>query len=120
MITSQPMVEEFIDVISRVKFRYNYKISASKVQLLTKKLIDNQIKTRIPRTKIKIRDPKDVVILATAINSHADYLVTGDQDLLVLANSMLVTPLKILTPTAFLQVFMSSDELMEEYLEDKE
>lgn len=102
------MVEEFIDVISRAKFRSSYKISARTVQSLTNMLINNQIKTRIPRTRVKIRDPKDIVILATAIRGRADYLVTGDKDLLVLSKHKSIKPLQILTPHDFLQEFMSS------------
>lgn len=41
------------------------------------------------------RDPDDDAILATALAAEADYLVTGDQDLLVLeryASARIVTP----------------------------
>ena len=44
---------------------------------------------------VLIRDPDDVWVLATALVSGADMLVTGDQDLLEIAAAM---PLPILTP----------------------
>ena len=44
------------------------------------------------------RDAKDDYLLAAAVISRADFLVTGDKDLLVLGE---VERLKILTPTAF-------------------
>lgn len=31
-----------------------------------------------------LRDPKDLIVLATAVAAHADAIVTGDEDLLVL------------------------------------
>lgn len=62
------------------------------------------------------RDPKDSPIIQLALVGHADYLVTGDQDLLVLANNASVKPLAILNPHDFLQKFLSSDKLVEEYL----
>lgn len=120
IITSQPMVEEFVGVISRVKFRSNYKISTGTIRLLTQKLMGNRIKTRIPRTKVKIRDPKDIVILATALDGHADYLVTGDKDLLVLANHKSIRPLQIITPTEFLHLYMNSDDELLAYIEKRE
>ncbi len=44
---------------------------------------------------ILIRDPDDAWVLATALASGADMLVTGDQDLLEIAAAV---PLPILTP----------------------
>ena len=34
-----------------------------------------------------VRDPKDVVFLATAIAANADFLITGDRDLLTVETS---------------------------------
>ncbi len=43
-----------------------------------------------------LRDPYDIPVLATLIASNADYLITGDKDLLVLADRF-----AIVTPAAF-------------------
>ena len=48
-----------------------------------------------------IRDPNDVPILATLLSSGANWLVTGDDDLLALAGSY-----PILKPAAFVTRFM--------------
>ena len=45
------------------------------------------------------RDPKDDYILVAAYTFGVDYLVTGDDDLLILADRS--APLEILTPAAF-------------------
>ncbi len=44
---------------------------------------------------IPVRDPDDRWVLASAIESGADMLVTGDQDLLAVAN---VSPISIMDP----------------------
>ena len=98
------MVEEFINVISRRKFVSKYGIFPISTKLLTKKLVESQIKIPIPHSSIKIRDPKDIIVLSTAIEGHANYLVTGDQDLLVLAHHKSIEPLKIVTPAEFIHI----------------
>lgn len=47
---------------------------------------------------LPIRDPDDRWILASAVAGRADVLVTGDQDLLDIANK---APLRVLNPRAF-------------------
>jgi uncharacterized protein len=51
-----------------------------------------------------VRDPKDIHILAAAVGAKVDFIVSGDQDLLVL-NSYAGIP--ILSPEAFLDVLKS-------------
>ena len=47
-------------------------------------------------TQTDLRDPADQPVLATLISAKADYLITGDKDLLALADRF-----PILTPAAF-------------------
>lgn len=47
---------------------------------------------------LKLRDASDGWVLATAVAGAADVLVTGDEDLLVVADG---APLEILSPRAF-------------------
>ena len=48
---------------------------------------------------ISLRDPDDERVLADAISAGAEILVSGDQDLLVVAKD---SPIRILSPRAFL------------------
>ncbi len=48
------------------------------------------------------RDPDDDAILAAAVEGCADYIVTGDQDLLAIGDYQ---GIRIVTPSAFLQRF---------------
>lgn len=47
------------------------------------------------------RDPKDDYLLAHAVLEEADYLVTGDRDLLALAA---MSPVKIVSPAEFARI----------------
>jgi hypothetical protein len=55
-----------------------------------------------PITVKSLRDPDDAVILAAAVASNVDYIVSGDQDLLVLQE---FSGIPILTPQAFLNQY---------------
>ncbi len=48
---------------------------------------------------LSLRDPDDEKVLADAISAGAEILVSGDQDLLVVAEK---SPIRILSPRAFL------------------
>lgn len=53
---------------------------------------------------LRIRDEQDTHVLAAAISGSADYLVSGDQDLLSVAGDPRLGALKIVPPRAFLNV----------------
>jgi len=53
------------------------------------------------RAAERSRDPKDDYLLAQAIAAQADYLVTGDKDLLVLGT---VEGVEIVSPASFLAI----------------
>jgi putative PIN family toxin of toxin-antitoxin system len=53
------------------------------------------------------RDPDDVKILGLAIASNADYIITGDKDLLVLKNFQ---GIPILNPRSFSEILHSGEK----------
>jgi predicted nucleic acid-binding protein len=57
-----------------------------------------------PTLPVAVRDPKDEPILAAALGGKADYLISGDDDVLVLSGDPGVQPLRIITPRASLGV----------------
>ncbi|MBU1085076.1 MAG: putative toxin-antitoxin system toxin component, PIN family [Candidatus Beckwithbacteria bacterium] len=65
-----------------------------------KSLIEKHSKKVLPTKKIKVcRDPKDNKFLEVCVASSADYLVTGDKDLLTLKeykNTQIVNPKQFL------------------------
>lgn len=54
------------------------------------------------RPKIQVRDPDDVWVLAAALDGQADYLVSGDPDLLSIAKK--TGALKIVSPREFWEI----------------
>lgn len=106
LITSVFLLDELGLVLKRPIFlnKYSLKLTA----------IDNFI-TRIKRRSlliehvkpydISLRDQKDLIVVATAIDAHADYLVTGDKDLLEINRKELPQQLRILSVRDFLNVF---------------
>jgi hypothetical protein len=52
-----------------------------------------------------VRDPHDLMFLAAAVEGRADYIVTGDEDLLALDEH---EDIAIVTPRAFLDVLEAS------------
>lgn len=82
LIFSNELLEEFIDVVSRPKFKKYF----SKKDI--EKIIENfdQFGELVKVTSdIRVcRDSKDDFLLNLSIDSKADYLITGDKDLLIL------------------------------------
>lgn len=68
-----------------------------------KSLIENHAEKIIPKSDFKAcRDPKDNLFLNLCFDCRADYLVTGDKDLLSLKK---FKGTKILKPQEFLRIF---------------
>jgi hypothetical protein len=85
LIVSPTLLREVADILSRPKIARTYGLTADAVtgvlQLLHSQAIRVPGLLAIPRTA---RDPRDDHILACAVEGHADYIVSGDDDLLSL------------------------------------
>jgi uncharacterized protein len=99
ILSSDKIVAEFRRVLSYPKFAN--KLSSSM------KTIDSMIEDYRALSEIVssfdvvtvLRDEDDAIILACAVGGNADYIVTGDQDLLTLDS---YSGIPILTPAEFL------------------
>ena len=103
-VLSSEIFEELTETLQRLKIAKRYDISFERIKNITKLL---EKKSRIVPTSpissaIPLRDQKDAVILGTALSGQADYLVTGDKDLLVLHGDSHIGNLYIVTPKQFL------------------
>ena len=77
-------------------------INQGEVKEFLKQLTKNTLVTKnISRTVYICRDPKDNMILELAAEIEADYIITGDKDLLVLAK---FEKTEIASPQQFLEV----------------
>jgi len=97
--------DELEKVLQREKFTARFGVTPkARSDLLF--VIDAKARFVIPAASVPVlvRDPKDEIVLATALGGRADYLVTGDVDLLVLKNAPAIDPLQIVTVREFLAV----------------
>lgn len=101
LLASDETLAELADVLSRPKFdRY---VSLSERQQFLRML--GSVMRIIPiQHRIQVcRDPKDDMLLHVALNGDARWLITGDQDLLVLANGFQQSHgLRIASPAEYL------------------
>jgi putative PIN family toxin of toxin-antitoxin system len=91
VLTGEVNVVELRRVLTK-----RFKATAAQVDVIEQLLRDQTV---IPKPaallSLKVRDPDDAWVLASAVAGDADLLVSGDQDLLVLASR---APLPILSP----------------------
>ena len=82
LIYSTDILVEIIDVLGRDKFRNKYHITPDKIATLID-LIRLRGELVIPSQKVTAcRDPKDDIFLEAALEGDAEFLVSGDFDLL--------------------------------------
>jgi putative PIN family toxin of toxin-antitoxin system len=105
LLISPSLRAEVEEVLQRDKFRIRYRISDDEREqflfLLDALAVPVTPRRRLP---VHIRDPKDERVLAAALGGRADYLVTGDDDLLVLNGDPRMRTLKIVTVREFLDL----------------
>lgn len=99
LIFSTELIEEFIEVVTRPKFRKFF--SKKDVEQLLNTF--DQFASLITVTsQLKLcRDEKDDFLLNLAVDGNADFLVTGDKDLLILDQ---IKNTKILTYPDLLEI----------------
>jgi putative PIN family toxin of toxin-antitoxin system len=98
LVFSQELLDEFLEVARRPKFRRFFSPDDIEEILET---IDEYADFVKVHSKIEVcRDPKDNFLLSLAVDGKADFLLTGDKDLLDLGKFGEVT---ILTISEFLQ-----------------
>lgn len=98
ILISRSLVEELNDVLARDKF--NRYVTHQERESFLESLIRESELVEITEEVKACRDPKDDRILETAVNGNATFIVTGDDDLLVL-NPFREIP--IVTPADLLQ-----------------
>ncbi len=98
VLVSVPVLLELADILNREKFD-KYVTHDERMRFMVSFLKVAEI-IEISETIIVCRDPKDDKLLELAVSGKADFLVTGDKDLLVLNSFRGVT---IITPREFLE-----------------
>lgn len=95
LITSVPLVAEFRRVLTYPKLRLLIRLSPREREGLLRLLVEEaEITPGTLRVRAVAADPSDDLVLACAIEGHADYIVSEDSHLLSLreyAGTLIVT-----------------------------
>lgn len=84
LIVSPQIVHEYLDVLRRPEFVRKYRTVAARSSDIVLDIIANAATVHPAHTPAICRDPNDDKFLAAATASAAGYIVTEDNDLLVL------------------------------------
>ena len=105
LITTAVFLAEVARVLAYPKIRERYHVNPEAADALIASLILLSEPVKVPTDVLKAsRDPDDDIFLMCAVSGRADYLVTGDQDLLSLISFRRV---EIVTPDQFVRVLRS-------------
>ena len=85
LVLSEPILKELEDVLSRDEVRGRFTYAAKDIREIVRSITRSAEILR-PKSKFKTvkEDPKDDVVLNTAHDGNADYIVSGDNHLLKL------------------------------------
>jgi putative PIN family toxin of toxin-antitoxin system len=95
LITSRTLLNEL-----REKLEEKFVVKAKDIPFLSVYEARAELVEPAPLDANLCRDPDDVAVLATAIAGKADFIITGDQDLLVLSQH---EGIPIVTPRQWLE-----------------
>ncbi len=98
LVFTQETMDEFREVVLRPKF--DAYVTRQKRQAFYGEMVSSALKVKTKPCNIKCRDPKDQKFLEALTDEKIDYLITGDQDLLVLKQ---INSCQIITPAEFLK-----------------
>src|SRR5262245_33590695 len=98
LLFSQELLDEFIEVANRPKFKRYFTLPV--MEDLLRQICSHAEFVSVKSAISLSRDAKDNFLLSLAVDSKANYLITGDQDLLVLKK---IGRTKIVTLSEFLK-----------------
>lgn len=105
LVTSLYLVEELVHVLSYPRIAKRVCVNAEELAAILAALLD---KAEVTPGRLELpgvtRDPKDDPIVACAQEGETGYIVSGDQDLLVLGKYQGV---QVVTPRQFLEILAS-------------
>jgi putative PIN family toxin of toxin-antitoxin system len=82
LIFSQELLEEFLTVAKRPKFRRFF--SSSDIEEILETIQEYAEFIEVTSKTEVCKDPKDNFLLSLSLDGNADFLLTGDNDLLIL------------------------------------
>lgn len=110
LVLSESLHTEYNQVLPRPKFTRKYGITEEEIADFLFLVETNALRvTPSHNLPVKVRDKKDERVLAAALGGKADYLVTGDDDLLVLRDDPRLGELKIVTGAEFSDILKQQE-----------
>ena len=101
LLVTEPIVDEIGRVLNQPRFKRRYGLTSSRVRRLLRALRQFGVVVEgDPGIGGVVRDPEDQKFVDCAVAGRADYLVTGDEDLLSLGEHGGV---QIVSPAAFVE-----------------
>ena len=105
IILSEPLFQELIEKLNLPRIGEKYHIDARAIQTFVAELAANG-EMVVPTRRIEVcRDADDNMVLEAAVAGQANYIVTSDEDLLVLDP---FEDIRIVTPRVFLGALAES------------
>jgi hypothetical protein len=102
LLYSQEMLEELTRVITRDKIWKKYKLTDDTFNAFLNSIIEHGERVQVFTVVNICRDPDDNLLLSLALDGKADYIVSGDKDLLDLIR---IQKIPIIKPADFLAMF---------------
>lgn len=105
LLISPELISEVKEVLERPRIGAKYSLTVQEISDFVARL-QRTAEPVVPLDPLPVRsrDPKDDKFLAVALGGAADYLLTGDDDLLVLDGDPALGSLRIITVRAFLDL----------------
>jgi putative PIN family toxin of toxin-antitoxin system len=108
LVTSLYLVEELIHVLSYPRIAERLRLSETELTAILAALLSRaEVTPGRLRLSGVTRDPKDDAVVACAREGQADYIVSGDQDLLVLGET---ESIQVVTPQRFVEILEKDDQ----------
>ncbi len=104
LLVSPPILEEITRVLRYPRLRRLIRLTARELDgLIESLLLDAELTPGRLAVQVITRDPSDNMVLACAVEGRADYIVSGDRDLLTLESYQ---DIPIVTAREFLRVLV--------------
>ncbi|HLZ68662.1 MAG TPA: putative toxin-antitoxin system toxin component, PIN family [Dehalococcoidia bacterium] len=103
LVTTRALNAEIANVLARPWLGERYTIDSARQRRFVDGLEAAEPVQPLAVLPLQSRDVADNKVLAAALGGHADYLVSGDNDLLALDGDPALGVLRIVTPAAFME-----------------
>jgi putative PIN family toxin of toxin-antitoxin system len=105
VLTEASLLAEVIRVLERPRIRTKYGLTPERITELQERIVRTaELVTPLSPLPAHSRDAHDNNFLAVALGGNAEYLITGDDDLLVLDGHPALGRLRIVTVHDFLEI----------------